>query len=54
MASAAAQAGDPDRAEALAHTITDPRDQAQALADLASAATQAARPGPRVPAGHRG
>src|SRR5271165_7334876 len=31
LASAAAQAGDPDRAEALARTITDPYDQARAL-----------------------
>ena len=32
---AAAQAGDPDRAEALARTITDPNAQAEALTELA-------------------
>ena len=39
-------AGDPDRAEALARTITDRRAQAQALTELATAAAQR-RPGPR-------
>ena len=41
LATAAAQAGDLDRAEALARTITDPDDQAWALAELATAAAQA-------------
>ena len=43
-ATAAAQAGDPDRAEALARAITDPGGQAQVLAGLASAAAQAGDP----------
>jgi hypothetical protein len=51
LATAAAQAGDPDRAhrfvadaEALAHTIADPGDQARALSDLTTAAAQAGDP----------
>ena len=51
LASAAAQAGHPDRAsrlateaEALARTITNPDAQARALAELASAAAQAGDP----------
>ena len=51
LASAAAQAGDPDRAsrlaadaEALARAITSPDDQAQALTELARAAAQAGDP----------
>ena len=43
-ATAAAQAGDPDRAEALACAITDPGGQAQVLAGLARAAAQAGDP----------
>ena len=38
---AIAKAGEPDRAEALARTITDPKDQAEALTTLAGAAVQA-------------
>ena len=44
IARAAAQAGDPDHAEALARAITDPYDQAQALTELARAAAQAGDP----------
>ena len=36
-----------DHAEALARTITNPNDQAQALTGLATAIAQAGRPGPR-------
>ena len=47
LATAAAQAGDTDRAEALARAITDPGTQARALTTLATAAAQAGdtRPG---------
>ena len=41
VATAAAQAGDLERAEALARTITDPPYQARALAGVATAAAQA-------------
>ena len=44
MATAIAQAGDPDRAETLARTITDPGAQAEALASLATIAAQAGDP----------
>ena len=37
----AAQAGDFDRAEALASSITEPGEQARAVAELASVAAQA-------------
>ena len=39
-----AQAGDPDRAEALARTITDPGAQARALAGLVTVIAQAGDP----------
>jgi hypothetical protein len=45
LAAAAAQAGDLDRAEALAYAIADPGQQAQALAQVAIAAAQAGDPG---------
>ena len=44
MAAAIAQAGDPDRAEALARTITEPYYEARALADVAAAIAQAGDP----------
>jgi hypothetical protein len=40
MTAAATQAGDLDRAEALARTLTNPDAQAQALNDMATAAAQ--------------
>jgi hypothetical protein len=39
-----AEAGDPDRAEALARTITSPYDQAQALTGLATVIAQTGDP----------
>jgi len=42
--SVAAQAGDPDRAEALARTITDPEDLSWVLTGLAGAAAEAGDP----------
>ncbi len=55
-AAAIAQAGDLDRAETLARSITDPRDQVHALAGVAAAARPDRSPGPRPPAssGRRG
>ena len=43
-AEAAAEAGDPDRAETLARAITSPGQQARTLAELASTAAQAGDP----------
>ncbi len=44
LATALAQAGDPDRAEALARTISSPHNQAEALTALAAALAQAGDP----------